>query len=118
LYNATEVDASGRQRYQSVVPDATMNSIAEGINQIDAVIYTNFLGGGNLGTSGGGVIFNGSIISRDEAMVVWSLPMKMNYDTRIKERSMNQKPLIDIKLPRSPVLLRSTWQERGISYGS
>jgi hypothetical protein len=117
-YNGTQIDATGRQRYQSVIPDDTMNAIAEGINQLDAVIYTNFIGGGNLGTSGGGIKINGSIISRDEAMVVWSLPMKMNYDSRIRERSITQKPLIDIKLPRSPVLVRSTWQERGISYGS
>jgi hypothetical protein len=117
-YDGTQVDETGRPKYKSVIPDDTMDKVAEGINQIDAVIYTNFVGGGNLGTSGGGVLFNGSIISRDEAMVVWSLPMKMNYDTRIKERHLTQQPLIDIRLPRSPVLLRSTWQERGISYGS
>lgn len=117
-YNAMDIDASGRRRYQSVIPDSTMNSIAEGINQLDGIIYTNFLGGGNLGTSGGGVTYNGSIISRDEAMVIWSLPMRMNYDMRIKERTLSQRPLIDIKLPRSPVLMRSTWQERGTSYGA
>lgn len=117
-FNANEIDSTGRARYKSCIPDATMNSIAEGINVIDAVLYTNFLGGGNLGTSGSGVVFNGSIISRDEAMVVYSLPMKLNYDTRIKERTLSQKPLIDIKLPRSPVLLKSTWQDRGTSYGN
>jgi hypothetical protein len=116
-FNGTETDSTGRMRYQSVISDEVMNTISEGINQIDAVIYTNFLGGGNLGTSGGGLTINGSIISRDEAMVVWSLPMRMNYDTRIRERASDQKPLIDIKLPRSPVLLRSSWQDRGVSYG-
>jgi hypothetical protein len=117
-FNASEVDASGRKRYQSVIPDATMNSVAEGINQIDAIMYTNFVGGGNLGTSGGGVGINGTIISRDEAMIIYSLPMTMNYDSRVKERTLDQKPLVDIKLPRSPVLMKSTWQDRGISYGS
>lgn len=117
-FDATVVDSTGKMKYKSVISDSTMNSIAEGINQVDAVLYTNFVGGGNLGTAGGGVTFNGSIISRDEAMVVYSLPMVMNYDTRVKERSLSKKPLVDIKLPRSPVLLKSTWQDRGTSYGS
>ena len=117
-FNAKERDASGFMRYQTVLGDAVMNSVAEGINQIDAVLYTNFVGGGNIGTGGGGVTFNGSIISKDEAMVVFSLPMRCNYDARIRERALTQKPLIDIKLPRSPVMLRSTWQDRGFSYGS
>ena len=112
-YDAMQVDSSGRRRYQSVVSDSTINNIAEGINQIDAVIYTNFVGGGNLGTGGGGVVFNGTIISKDEAMVTWSLPVVMNYDNRIRERAVSQTPLIDLNLPRSPVLMRSTWQDRG-----
>jgi hypothetical protein len=116
-YDANQIDSSGRRRYQSVIPDATMNSIAEGVNQIDAIIYTNFVGGGNIGTAGGGVVMNGTIISRDEAMVTWSLPVIMNYDNRIRERSVTRTPLIDLNLPRSPVMMRSTWQDRGITYG-
>jgi hypothetical protein len=117
-FNAYEVDSSGRMRYQSVIPDSTMNSIAEGINQVDGVIYTNFVGGGNVGTGGGGVRLNGSMISRDDALVVYSLPLFENYDPRIKERTSTQRPLIDIVLPRSPSLTQSTWQDRGVSYGS
>lgn len=115
-YNATDTDASGFQKYKTVLGDTVMNNVAESVNQIDAILYTNFVGGGNIGGSGGGVLFNGSIISKDEAMVVFSLPMKMNYDSRIKERSLSSTLLIDIKLPRSPVLLRSSWQDRGFSY--
>lgn len=114
-FNALQIDASGRPRYKSVIPDATMNGIAEGVNQIDAVLYTNFVGGGNIGTGGGGVQFNGTLISKDEAMVVFSVPMKMNYDSRIRERTLTAQPLIDLALPRSPVLLRSTWQDRGLT---
>lgn len=114
-FNAYEVDSSGKRRYQSVISASTINGIAEGVNQIDAVLYTNFVGGGNIGTGGGGVEFNGTIISKDEAMVVFSVPMKMNYDTRVRERSLSTTPLIDLQLPRSPVLLRSTWQDRGSS---
>lgn len=112
-FNAYEVDSSGRMRYQSVVPDSVITSISEGINQIDAIVYTNFVGGGNVGVGGGGVTINGSLISKDEAMVVWSLPMRMNYDNRIRERGPGSDPLIQLDLPRSPTLLRSTWQERG-----
>lgn len=114
-YDCMQVDYTGRYRYQSTIADATMNSIAESVNVLDCILYTNFVGGGNVGTGGGGVAFNGTIISKDEAMVVWSLPMRMNYDNRIRERSLSQTPLIDIMLPRSPTLLRSTWQDRGFS---
>lgn len=116
-FDAKQIDYTGKMRYQSTFSDAYMNSVAEGVNVIDAVLYTNFVGGGNIGTGGGGVQFNGSIISKDEAMVVYSLPMKMNYDNRIRERTADQKPLIDIDLPRSPTLFRSTWQDRGFSTG-
>ncbi len=117
-FNANDTDSTGRKKYQSVISDSVMNATAEGINQIDAVMYTNFVGGGDLGTAGGGVTINGTIISRDEAMIIYSLPMMMNYDTRVKERSLSQKPLVDIKLPRSPVLMKSTWQDRGTTYGT
>lgn len=117
-YNAYEVDASGKMRYKSVISDTTMNAIAEGVNQIDAVMYSNFVGGGNVGTGGGGITINGTIISRDEAIVTYSLPMVMNYDNRIRERTVSNNPLIDLNLPRSPVLLRSTWQDRGFYSGA
>lgn len=112
-YNAREVDGTGRMRYQSTLGDAYIHSIAQGINQLDAVLYTNFVGGGNLGTGGGGCLFNGTIISRDEAMVLWSLPLRMNYDNRIKERNLNDQPLIDLNLPRAPNMVRMTWQHQG-----
>lgn len=116
-YDATQVDSTGFMKYQSVMGNTYINSVSESVNTIDAILYTNFVGGGNIGTGGGGVQFNGTIISKDEAMVVFSLPMKMNYDNRIRERSSNQKPLIDIVLPRSPALFRSTWQDRGFNTG-
>ncbi|HTQ08930.1 MAG TPA: hypothetical protein VMI31_02550, partial [Fimbriimonadaceae bacterium] len=115
-FNATAIDSTGFPEYESVMGNAYLHSIASPVNQIDAVVYTNFLGGGNIGTGGAGVQFNGSIISKDEAMVVWSLPMVMNYDSRIREREISKTPLIDIDLPRSPVMLRSTWQDRGFLF--
>lgn len=116
-YDATQTDSTGFKKYQSVMGDSYIHSISSGVGQIDAVLYTNFVGGGNIGTSAGGVQFNGSIISKDEAMVTWSLPLIMNYDSRIRERSATQTPLIDIQLPRSPMMLRSTWKDKGFFLG-
>lgn len=117
-FNATSIDGWGIKKYQSLLQSgataAAYASMASGgVNQIDAVMYTNFAGGGNVGTAGGGFTVNGSLISKDEAIVTWSLPLKMNYDNRIRERTATQKPLIDIDIPRSPLALRSSWQDRG-----
>lgn len=114
-FNATQVDGTGRMRYQSVVSQTTINSLSEPVNQIDAIMYTNNVGGGQVGVSGSGVTINGTLISKDEAMVVYSLPLRMNYDNRIRERGATSQPLIDIDLPRSPTLARNTWQNWGYS---
>lgn len=118
-YDATKTDSWGIKKYQSILESGSTGAAYKaaasgGVNQIDAVLYTNFVGGGNVGTSGGGMTLNGTIIAKDEAIVTWSLPIRMNYDHRIKERSLNQKPLIDIDLPRSPTLIRDSWQDRGL----
>jgi hypothetical protein len=117
-YNCYDTDSTGRMLYQSVIPDDEFHSLCEEINQFDAVLYTNFVGGGNIGTGGQGMTFNGSLISKNEAMVVWSLPMRMNYDTRIHERSLTQTPLIDVDLPRSPSVTPTTWQDRGFNWNN
>lgn len=122
-YNAIEVDETGRKRYQSVYGDPTIASLSEPISQLDCILYTNYLGGGQLGTGGGGVTFNGSIISKDEAMVIYSLPLVMNYDQRIRERRITNQPLIDVSLPRTPEIVQATWQDHGLftrgrSYGA
>ncbi|MBX3110644.1 MAG: hypothetical protein KF857_01430 [Fimbriimonadaceae bacterium] len=118
-YDATQTDSWGIKKYQSILQSgstasAYKSAAAGGVNQIDAVLYTNFVGGGNVGVAGGGMTLNGTIIAKDEAIVTWSLPIRMNYDHRIKERSLNQKPLIDIDLPRSPTLIRYSWRDLGL----
>lgn len=110
-FNAKEVDYTGRMRYQSTFGDNYINSISENVQQINAVLYTNFLGGGLIGGGGNGVTFNGSIISRDEAMILQSLPMRMNYDNRLRWRVDMGEPLIDINLPRSPAFNSLAWGE-------
>ena len=117
-FDANATDATGTKLYKSVLGDTTVHNLAETVDQIDAVMYTNFVGGGSLGTDGvGSVTINGSIISRDEAMVLYSLPMRMNYDPRIKERSMSGAPQIDVALPRSPRLTRLGWKDQGFTHG-
>lgn len=122
-FNAYDTDAWGIKKYQSLLEfdaatkDAYKSVAASGVNQVDAILYTNFVGGGNVGTSGGGMTLNGTIISRDEAIVTWSLPIRMNYDVRVREREVTQQPLIDLDLPRSPTILKSSWQDKGF-YGN
>jgi len=114
-FNALERDSTGYMRYQSVFGDDALADVASGITQLDCIIYTNFVGGGQVGTEDHGMTFNGSLISKDEAMVVYSTPMKMNFDQRIKERGITRTPLIDLNLPRSPQVVQNTWQDRGFS---
>ena len=114
-FNAYDYDSSGVQKYKSVVSSTTLNNMSSAIDVVDAIIYTNNVAGGSLAQGGTGFVLNGTIISKDEALVVSSLPLRMNYDNRIKERGINKQPLIDIDLPRSPKLIRSTWQDWGMS---
>ncbi|MBL8049181.1 MAG: hypothetical protein JNJ45_10925 [Chthonomonas sp.] len=115
-YDGTQTDGTGYKKYQSVFGDNALDAISSGVNRVDGILYSNFVGGGNIGTGGGGVTFNGTLISKDEALVTYSLPLKMNYDNRIRERQLTNQPIVDIQLPRSPVLLRSTWQDRGFQW--
>jgi hypothetical protein len=135
-FNALEVDGAGRMRYKSLLgPDnqseierltlnididqnGTISNDEKGISRVDSVLFTNFVGGGNLATDGLGFTLNGSIICKDEAMVLWSLPMRMNYDARIRERGLNQNPLIDINLPRTPSNYRMAWQSKPYTGGA
>ena len=110
-YNGKERDYTGKMRYQSTFSDAYINSISEDVNQINAILYTNFLGGGRIGGGNKGVTFNGSIISRDEAMVTQSLPLVMNYDNRLRWRAESDNPLIDVKLPLSAYYETVSWGE-------
>jgi hypothetical protein len=114
-FNATSMDSTGHMLYQSVMGDSYIHSISSPVNEIDAIMYTNNVAGGNIATGGSGITLNGSIISKDEAMVVWSLPMNENYDERIRDQGPSSNPLIDIDLPRSPVVLQTSWKSLGFS---
>ena len=127
-FNALERDETGRMRYQSAYGAADQSDIERlstqididqngsisaderGISRIDGILFTNFVGGGNLATDGLGLTINGTIIAKDEAMVLWSIPMWLNYDWRIRERSLDDMPLINIELPRVASVRRMAWQ--------
>ncbi|HEY3782542.1 MAG TPA: pilus assembly PilX N-terminal domain-containing protein [Fimbriimonadaceae bacterium] len=114
-FNATATDSTGKMLYQSTMGDAYIHSIASSVDQIDGIMYTNNCAGGNIATGGNGIKLNGSIISKDEAMVCWSLPMAENYDDRIRDQGPTSQPLIDIDLPRSPQLTQTSWHDLGFS---
>jgi len=127
-FDARQIDSTGRMRYQSAYGDPGQNEIERlslqididqngvidaderGISRIDAIMFTNFVGGGNLATDGRGLTINGTIIAKDEAMVLYSLPLRFNYDWRIRERSLDDQPLINIELPRVARIARLAWQ--------
>lgn len=100
------------KKYQSLFGNTWINSNSSAINRIDAVLYTNNCVGGLVGGTNGFTV-NGALICKDEAMVanLNGKRMTLNYDTRIKERSIDQKPLIDIDLPRTPNLYGTGWTE-------
>ncbi len=127
-FDALQTDSTGRKRYQSAYGSADQSDIEQlsieidingngtieddekGISRIDAVMFTNFVGGGNLATDRRGLTINGTIIAKDEAMVLYSLPLRFNYDWRIRERSIDDNPLINIELPRVASVQRVAWQ--------
>ncbi|MCS7273341.1 MAG: hypothetical protein NZ550_04240 [Fimbriimonadales bacterium] len=133
-FDARQVDSTGRMRYQSAYGDPEQNEIERlslqididqngvidaderGISRIDAIMFTNFVGGGNLATDGRGLTINGAIIAKDEAMVLYSLPLRFNYDWRIRERSLDDEPLINIQLPRVSEIVRLVWQSPNRSF--
>ncbi|MBU1043756.1 MAG: hypothetical protein KJ915_05090 [Candidatus Omnitrophica bacterium] len=93
----TKIDGSNRKFYESSYDNTYFTSIADDPNQIkniDAVTYTNHAFAGKVGS----FTMNGSIVSRDEA-IVYSGDITMNYDNRAKYRGSQ-----DFFLPRALAL--------------
>jgi len=89
----TKEDGSNRKYYESSYRDSYVQSIAQPSNQIrkvEAVTYTNHAFSGRTGR----FTMNGSIVSRDEAIVATG-SITMNYDLRAKNRGK------DFYLPRA-----------------
>ena len=101
--DGTKRDGSTRKRYESTWSNAEFQALVQqAVNlwghdhkprRIDALAYTNHLFGGRAKQCN----FNGSIISRDEA-IVYNDWVNMNYDYRAKAEG---EDFIDIDLPRA-----------------
>jgi Tfp pilus assembly protein PilX len=92
-----KIDGSNRKFYESSYDNTYFAGIADDANQIkniDAVAYTNHAFAGKVGS----FTMNGSIVSRDEA-IVYNSDITMNYDVRAKYRGSQ-----DFFLPRALAL--------------
>ncbi|MFH1063281.1 MAG: pilus assembly PilX N-terminal domain-containing protein [Candidatus Omnitrophota bacterium] len=93
----TKIDGTNRKFYESSYDNTYFASIADDpsqIKNIDAVTYTNHAFAGKVGS----FTMNGSIVSRDEA-IIYSSDITMNYDVRAKYRGSQ-----DFFLPRALAL--------------
>lgn len=92
-----KIDGSNRKFYESSYDNTYFASIADEpslVKNIDAVTYTNHAFAGKVGS----FTMNGSIVSRDEA-IIFSTDITMNYDVRAKYRGSQ-----DFFLPRALAL--------------
>lgn len=99
------VDDGARRYYESSFADAYIDSIADKkeVEHVDAVIYTNHLLTGKIGQT----VFNGALVSRDEAMI-YKNHLTINHDVRIRG---NGYEFMDIWLPREPSYRILFWCE-------
>lgn len=118
-WDAQKIDSWGTKQYLSLLLNdpayraAFKAEASKGVKQIDAIVYTNNMVGGQAGYYGGGLTINGSMVCKDQAVVAYSAPITMNYDSRIKDRGNNSEPLIDIDLPKGPSVKFLSWQDKG-----
>jgi hypothetical protein len=84
-----------RKFYESSFSDTYIQSISdEQVQWVDAVIYTNHLLSGKVGST----TFNGTLVCRDEA-IVYNGSLWVNYDLRVAGGGYE---FLDAYLPRSP----------------
>ncbi|MCM8813355.1 MAG: pilus assembly PilX N-terminal domain-containing protein [Candidatus Omnitrophica bacterium] len=103
----TKADGSSRKYYESSYTDAYVQSIAvsaSSIREVNAVVFTNHAFAGKVGA----FTWNGSIVSRDEALV-YSGSIDINYDVRTKDKGGTQH---DFFLPRELAPPHSQFVER------
>jgi len=93
-------DGTNRLYYESSFSDAEIQAAKpeNNIKQVDAIIYNNHACTGKVGSFD----INGSIVSRDEA-IIYSGSIDMNYDVRAFGEGIEH---IDIYLPRDLVMPR------------
>jgi hypothetical protein len=91
-----------RRYYESSFSDSQIRSLAdEQVNRIDAVMYTNHLLSGKMGSA----TINGVLVSRDEA-IIYNGSIDINYDIRIRHGAYE---FLDVYLPREPTYRALFW---------
>jgi hypothetical protein len=109
-YDGGEKAADGggttsRRFYESSFSDIFIDTIADAqVRHVDAILYTNHLLSGKIGDA----VFNGCLVSRDEA-IVYHGHLFLNYDVRVKNGGYE---FIDIFLPREATY-RTLWVRDG-----
>jgi hypothetical protein len=98
-------DGTNRRFYESSFTNAEIQAKADSgsVTQIDAVLYTNHLLTGRVGAC----TWNGSLVSRDEA-IIYSGTIRMNHDVRLRGDGYEN---LDIFLPREPDYRILYWGE-------
>ncbi|MHC4469690.1 MAG: hypothetical protein ACYTDY_08220 [Planctomycetota bacterium] len=98
-------DPESRRFYESSFSDDFIDNISDQqVTHVDGILYTNHLLSGKIGDS----VFNGCLVSRDEA-IVYHGHIFLNYDVRVKGGGYE---FIDIFLPREATY-RTLWMRDG-----
>jgi hypothetical protein len=99
---------ASRRFYESSFSDDFINSMSDSqVQHIDAILYTNHLLTGKVGSC----VFNGCLVSRDEA-IIYHGSIEMNYDVRARKGGYE---FIDIYLPRDATY-KTLWVQDGGSF--
>ena len=95
-----------RRFYESSFSDELIRAVADDgyVTKIEAILYTHHLLTGRIGACR----FNGTLVSRDEA-IIYSSWIEMNYDARVRDDGYEY---IDIFLPREPTYKLLYWSQR------
>jgi hypothetical protein len=83
-----------------------------GVRTVNGIYYTNNAFGGMTGNPGSGnIIFNGSVISKDEA-IIFQNALTFNYDERVHSRYNNDpNKIINLGLPVANQITMTQWAD-------
>ena len=105
----TYADSQTRHYYDSVVDADTLSGLCESVIRIDGVLYNNHAVMGTPGAYGYNTMINGSMICRDDALVMasGSRNMYFNWDIRLNSGA-NGNAKFSSSLPLGPASVSRT----------
>ncbi len=104
-WSQTTVIGDNRKFYESSFSDEFIRSVSDTqVKHIDGILYTNHLLSGKVGA----VVFNGTLVSRDEA-IIFSGSIDINYDLRTRHGGYE---FLNAFLPQEPNHRILYWKER------